>query len=298
MLRVGTFNVENLFARYRFKQNFDSVAEDGFSINNLAFNIYDEDSKKITAKAIRETDADVLALQEAENLGVLDRFNSRYLASMKYKYRILVDAFDPRNIDVALLSRYPIKKVVTYRHERNKANTASLFSRDCLEVDIEAEGKILTLYVNHFKSMIETRDETKDRRVEQVNRVAEIITGRWKEVEYVGNFIVLGDFNDYIDDNTSLTSLVNHDGLVNVSERIYETDRWTHYWAGGDKYHQLDFLLVSKSLAEQNLNPPQILRKGLPYRAERYGGDRFDAVGENHPKASDHCPIYIDLNLA
>ena len=63
-MRLATFNVENLFARYRFRRNFDPIDSDGFSINNLAFSINDETAKQITAKAIREVDADVLALQE------------------------------------------------------------------------------------------------------------------------------------------------------------------------------------------------------------------------------------------
>jgi len=44
----------------------------------LAYRIYDEESKKITAKAIREVKADVICLQEVESLPVLDRFNAYY----------------------------------------------------------------------------------------------------------------------------------------------------------------------------------------------------------------------------
>lgn len=297
MVRVATFNVENLFARYRFKQSFNPVSDDGFSINDLAFEIYDETEKQITAKAIREVKADILALQEVENLKVLDSFNSRYLASMKYKHRILIDAFDPRNIDVALMSRYPVSNINTYRHERNQKNTAGLFSRDCLEVDIDVEGKTLTVYVNHFKSMMEGREVTKSRRVEQVEKVADIIDERWKKSKYEGNFVVLGDFNDYLDKNTSLSALTSHKGLVHVSERIKEKDRWTHFWAGGNEYRQLDYLLLSKSLAASNTNSPEIMRKGLPFRAEKYEGERLDFVGHDNPKASDHCPIYMDLKL-
>ena len=106
MIRIATFNVENLFARYRFRRNFNPTAGDGFSINNLAFDIYDETAKQITGKAIKKTNADVIALQEVENLKVLDAFNSRYLGGENYKHRLLIDAFDPRNIDVALLSLF------------------------------------------------------------------------------------------------------------------------------------------------------------------------------------------------
>lgn len=298
MIRIATFNVENLFARYRFRQNIDPLSTDGFTINNLAFNINDETAKQITAKAIRAIAADIVVLQEVESLPVLDRFNSRYLGDMNYKHRILIDGFDPRKIDVAVLSRHPIERIKSYRNERNSSNTAFLFSRDCLVVEIHIDGKPLVLHVNHFKSMVGGRLETKPRREEQVKKVAEIIDQRWKSDNYEGNFAVLGDFNDYVDDDTSLSALIDHVGLVHVSNRIPENERWTHYWAGGNEYRQLDFILLSKSLADKNSNSPEILRKGLPYRADRYTEERFDFIGENHPKASDHCPIFMDLRLA
>ena len=297
MIRLATFNVENLFARYRFRQNINPLNMDSFTINQLAFDIYDETSKQLTAKAIRATNADIVALQEIESLPILDLFNSQYLGGMHYKHRILIDAFDPRKIDVAIISRFPIERIKSYRQERNRENTAFVFSRDCLEVEINVGEKPLVLYANHFKSMMGGRLSTKPRRQEQVERVAEIITQRWESANYEGNYIVLGDFNDYVDNDTSLGALIDHPGLVNVSNRIQEDERWTHYWAGGNEYRQLDFILLSKSLADNSTNSPAIMRQGLPWRAERYTGDRFDLVGENHPKASDHCPIYMDLEL-
>ena len=297
-VRLATFNCENLFARYKFKRNFDPRESDGFTINDLAFDIFEETEKQITGQAIQEVDADVIALQEVESLPVLDRFNSRYLAPMKYRYRFLVDSHDPRGIDVAVLSRCPILSVRSYRDERNAANTGWLFSRDCLEVQIDAEGKPLFLYVNHFKSMLGGRDQTKPKRVEQATQVAKIIDARWKQTGFEGNFVVLGDLNDYPDAKTSLGALLTHAGLKNVIERLPKSEQWTHYYAGESEYRQLDYLFLSKSLAAANTAAPGIMRKGLPYRAERYEGPRFNNVGENEPKASDHAPMYVDLDLA
>ena len=159
-IRIATFNCENLFARYKFREGRETLAPNGFTINDLAFDIYDETSKQLTAKAIKEVNADIICLQEIESLPVLERFNSRFLGGMKYKYRMLIDSHDPRYIDVAILSRYPFGRIKTYRHERNKNNTWWLFSRDCLETDVDIQGETLTVYVNHFKSMIGGRDGT------------------------------------------------------------------------------------------------------------------------------------------
>jgi len=296
-IRIATFNCENLFARYKFREGRETLAPNGFTINDLAFDIYDETSKQLTAKAIKEVNADIICLQEIESLPVLERFNSRFLGGMKYKYRMLIDSHDPRYIDVAILSRYPFGRIKTYRHERNKNNTWWLFSRDCLETDVDIQGETLTVYVNHFKSMIGGRDETKERRLEQTQKVAEIIDKRWKAKNYKGIFTVLGDFNDYIDSNTSLEPLIHHPGLVNTTDGLSDDEKWTHYWASGNEYRQLDFILLSKKLASINPSKLQVMRKGLPFRAEKYIGERFEGVGENHPKASDHVPIFIDLKL-
>jgi endonuclease/exonuclease/phosphatase family metal-dependent hydrolase len=296
-IRLATFNAENLFARYNFIKNVSPVSKDDFTINDLAFDIYDETDKQITAQAIREVNADIMALQEIESLPILDAFNSKYLGKMGYNYRILIDSFDPRKIDVAILSRFPIISLRSHRQERNASNSTWLFSRDCLVATIDIEGKELILYINHFKSMMEGRAQTHDRRKEQVNRVEAMIDERWKANGYQGNFVVLGDFNDYPEGDTALTSLIQHPGLENVVKRNDPKDQWTHFYSGKKEYNQLDFILLSKSLAQMNPNPPGIMRKGLPYRAKKYDGPRFPNVGEDAPKASDHAPVFIDIEL-
>jgi len=298
MVRIATFNAENLFARYRFRENFNPTAEGGFGINDTAFEVHDEADKRITAQAIRAVNADILCLQEVENLAVLERFNSRMLGGMGYDHRLVVDSHDPRMIDVAILSRHPIAYVNTHRHERNAANTTWLFSRDCLEVDIDVDGTPLSLYVNHLKSMMGGRAQTHARRREQAERVNEIVDHWWSGSGEKHNFIVLGDMNDYPQGDTALASLLANPLLVSVIDRLPAADHWTHFWAGGNEYHQLDYLLVSKALADRNKTArPKIMRKGLPHRATKYAGERFPEVGHDNPKASDHAPMAMDLKL-
>lgn len=302
--RIATFNVENLFARYRFKRNEHVNLENSFHINQLAFDIYKETEKRLTAKAIKEVDADMICLQEIENLPVLDRFNSRYLMqrdkTKRYIHRILIDGNDRRQIDVAVLTRknFPIIAVRSYRHLQRPHSPVKIFSRDCLEVDVKINGRILTLYINHFKSMVGGRDNTRDRRIEQVKKVAEIVLDRWKSNLDDANFVILGDFNDYVGTKTSLKGLLNNTKLKldNLVERLPPNDRWTHYWAGGDEYSQLDYILLPVAFNGRAGSPmPEIMRKGMAWRVERYDGERFEDVGENHPKASDHAPVIVDI---
>ncbi len=66
--------------------------------------------------------------------------------------------------------------------------------------------------------------------------------------------------------------------------------QWTHFYSGGHEYRQLDYILLPESLG--NLEPA-IMRRGLPYRAGDF--DQLPDVGEDNPKASDHCPVYVDI---
>lgn len=305
--RLATFNVENLFARYRFRQNLSPVGEDGFTVNDLAFNLVDETAKRITAKAIAATKADIVALQEVENLPVLDRFNSRFLASRKYRNRVLIDGNDPRAIDVGLLAKpgFDIVSIRTHRDTRRAGSPGvKLFSRDCLEATVAVPDdnggtRSITLFVNHFKSMMGGRQDTRARREEQAQGVLDIITDRYGP-NLDGDFAVIGDFNDFIDDppKHGLGALVDHPQLVNViAELRDEDDQWTHFFAREDSYTQLDYILLSRRLFEaagDDLDT-DIVRDGLPFRAERYDGDRFDDIGEDRPKASDHCPVVVSI---
>ena len=159
-----------------------------------------------------------------------------------------------------------------FRTNREKLDSEgrNLFSRDCLEVNVEKNGKTLHLYVNHFKSMREGRPQTRARRETQARCVAEILDKKHAKNNYLENFVVLGDFNDYLEPGHALGPLVDHPELVNVTNRLHPDHRWTHYWNSGNEYHQIDFMLVSRFLAEAKDNKdtnPEIVRTGCPYRA-------------------------------
>lgn len=236
-----------------------------------------------------------------------------YLGGRKaYSYVVAIDGNDPRLIDVAVLSRYPLVNIRTYQYLWVPAWKSFLFSRDCLEVDVQLPGPVtLTLYVNHLKSMMDRQDpchgrkRTQARREKQAATVKEIVTQRFGESAGQHPFIVLGDLNDYLETDvqgkTGIAPLAQWDQVVNIVDRLPGEERWTQFFKGNKKcdlppaYRQLDYLLLSKSLADANGNAPYIERRGMPKRADRYSGARFPGVGLNEPKASDHCPVVVEL---
>lgn len=304
-LRVATFNVENLFARWKFNQDIDPVTanERGWIVEEAAFEELGEDSKALTGQAIKEVKADVVAVQEVEGVDTLKKFRTKLLGGLSaYPYVAGIDGNDLRLIDVAVLSKRPITRVRSHQHLRDTNGSGrELFSRDCLEVDVEVDGATVTLLVNHFKSMINTREETREKRERQAGGVRKIIEDRFGPNSGSENFIVMGDLNDYLetdDQGTSgIKSLIEWDQVENVIARRDAEDRWTHYWNGGNDYKQLDYLLLSKSLAEASDGEPDIMRKGIPKRATTYTGERFDGVSDNKPKASDHCPVVMEVEV-
>lgn len=300
-VRLATFNVENLFARFKFKTNKDpeKAVKDGWTSEDTKFTLHDEEDKTITGALINEIDADVLCLQEVEGLDVLKRFRSEYLGGRSaYPYGVVIDGNDPRRIDVAVLSRRPILAARTWQHL--PAGSGYVFSRDCLELDLEMpNGSTLTVYNNHFKSMIGGRSATKPKRVRQTKAVREIVKGRFgtRAGQNGNRFVICGDFNDYRGTGSGITSLTGWDEVQDVVRRLPNDEEWTHYYNKGNEYRQLDYMLFSDSLARENPGvKPVIWRFGMPWRATRYTGARYEGVGQSSPKASDHCPVSFDLD--
>ncbi|HLP36367.1 endonuclease/exonuclease/phosphatase family protein [Lacibacter sp.] len=314
-ITIATFNCENLFRRYRFNKNLtkeqiEKRITDGFIIDKTVLTTVNETERKLTADAIKATKADIVCLQEVENLDTLKNFVSEYLSSSGYKYRILIDANDPRLIDVAIISKLPFDCIKTHQYLKN--GSTAVFSRDCLEVEFLIGGKPLTIFVNHFKSMFDKgnltpaqkRAKTAPRRELQAQTVLDIIKKKYKNNPEKENWIIVGDLNDYPDDKTSLKKLLNSKWMENIVQtRITDpAEQWTHYWDTtsiplDERYNQIDYIFLSKQLAAANPTAvPEIIRKGLITKAKKYTGPRFSDVTDKQG-ASDHCPVAVTIKL-
>lgn len=312
---VATFNCENLFRRFRFNENLskeqvEKKIQDGFIVDKAILSTVNQTERKLTADAIKATKADIVCLQEVENMDTLKNFVSQYLSSSGYKYRMLIDANDPRLIDVAIISKIPISYVKT--HQYLKSGSTTVFSRDCLEAEFLIGDKPLTLFVNHFKSMFDKgnltpaqkRAKTAARRELQAQAVLDIIKQKYKNKPAKSNWIVLGDLNDYPDDKTSLNKLSGSNWMENIVQtRIADVaEQWTHYWDTttvpvDERYKQIDYIFLSKQLATTNPTAvPFIVRKGLITKATKYTGARFTGVTDKQG-ASDHCPVAVTIQL-
>ena len=299
-----------------------------------SFKLYNKGPwRDLTASAIRREDQDdnvdyampdILCMQEVDSMDALRLFNEENLDNY-YPYAILLDSHDPRRIDVAVLSRYKIKSLITNMYEPYEgANSHQkyLFSRDCLEINFEITNtKSLTVFLNHLKSKFvdprtpknkvpEEVEKSNNLRLQQSRKVAELVTDRFRGSNFnKENFVVVGDFND-TPDSSFLKPLVQDLGMHDVISRLDPRDRWTHWWESKNIASQMDYILLSPKLADNSPAKPYIERRGisnkrkkfsyLNFRAEEnkipFNFNRFNDVSDEF-EASDHCPVFFELKL-
>src|SRR5690606_34245918 len=134
---------------------------------------------------------DVLGLTEVENRYILEVWAHYYMPECGYK-RFVIHEQEPnepviddvRGIKVALMSKYPLAaQPVTY--------TVYKGGRFILEVSIRAHGKLITFFVNHWKSRLGGGEE---KRILAAETLKERLR-QLNEYDPMIDLIVLGDFN-------------------------------------------------------------------------------------------------------
>lgn len=326
-LRLTSFNCENLMMRFAFRdvhipdlrQKLTEVSDPKAAERvDQAFNVLSEDDRTLTAQTLAASTADICLLQEVENLVTLTAFHNRYLRRWSragYEHRILAEGNDTRGIDVAALSRIRPVEIVSHADLTLGDLGLSLlpgqsphdpaFRRDCLRLDFEIERQTLSIFVCHFKSMHGGRWETRPIREQEALAVRRLIERKFEDPA-TANWLVCGDLNDFLeqdgipDHGHGLSPLLQNgfarDALMMSGREAL--DRWTHHYTGDDTYSALDHFFLSPALAEKNARPEmKITRCGMPGRAERYAGFRLPGIGWSFPKASDHCPLSLELTV-
>lgn len=387
-IRLGTFNCENLFFRYRllndvpkpfqkksekpqviefsklassFKKISDLLSKPGGtdiftdrkSFEKFISSLDDKELKSIlvflrdgsfvnrlkgsvenieplshtqrehTAQVIYKNKPDVVGVVEVESLPVLKEFYYKYISKHhKLAYQLLIDGNDERGIDVGALSTkdFPINSIRTHQFDYVPSPPMQrVFSRDCLEIDIGLPNdKTLTIFMNHFKSQIGGGSEKRKKQAQRINELVKQRFGsQWKNRD----FVVMGDLN-CVPTAPELEPLTKDLQMANPFENLDESERWSHLYIYRDKktdklqkaeVSQLDYILLSPSIASNNKNAkPIVERGGLVYYAdvtEKLAkkdpkaasvydtAKRFKGVDKYGSEASDHCGVFLDLKI-
>lgn len=285
-IKIATYNMENMFDAYD-----DPYTNDIDIHNKGALLTKPVDEVQALARNIRALNADVIGLQEVENRGWLERFNKEYLSGMGYKAVELIEGNDNRGIDVAILSRFPLGPVVSYRHITLPDSTASRqrrFSRDLLEVHVRPDGApAFTVFVAHLKSRSGGKTATLQRLAE-ARAIRQIWDAKLKSTPKA-NFVFLADMNDNAQSATFRILQGRGATIVKAAPAVApdKTDYTEISKYAAEKYPPIrfDYILASPTMSER-MKSCGVLRPAPNTK-----------LYQDLRKASDHFPVWAVFDL-
>jgi exonuclease III len=323
MIRVGTFNLNNLFSRYNFQAEIDTIPSGDLGGITLTFESTElkvrtfmgrlvkgknpSDTIEIARRIADVMNADVLAVQEVEHIEILKQFNREYLRNL-YPHIALIEGNDQRLIDVGIMSKLPIGIIVSHQTATHpEKSNERVFSRDLLQVEIlnDHGEKLFTFYNTHLKSQfvpygtdpIQGTIDANNRRRRQAETISKIISRMERPNS---KYMLAGDMNDSLDSqHLSPMFTVDNRMLINALEQPLETrpskpelpdqgpgpqtTAWTH------RFNPPGPELPEYHLFDQIWVSPSLagrLTNPTIDRRTKHGGD-----------GSDHDPAWVDIDL-
>ena len=193
---VATYNVQNLFDAVNNGTEYEEYIPGKHGWNRRMSQI----KLDHTVEVICDINADIIALQEVENEAVFNALRQKLdRVGCGYRYGVITHKRGAP-IQVALLSRFPIRK----SSELQVSYAPRV--RNILEAEVMVDGRSLTLFVNHWKS--KGRKGYESKRIAYARTLAKRIARMPKGKEY----IILGDLN------------TNYDAHLTLPERLNDTN--------------------------------------------------------------------------
>ena len=269
-ISVMTWNVENLF-----DTNPPHPSDPPMPLPEE----YALDLGKVAATITAAGAPDVVALQEVENIEVLQAIAAQgELAPYAYQ-PVLEEGTDQRGIDVGYLVRSDRVEVVEVRQY---AENQGVFSRPplLLRVRPKAGGADLYLINNHFTSMSGGVEESEPRRVLQAQGNLSIVE-ELREADPNAAVAVLGDLNAFY--QSAPIDVLRSGGLTHALEKVAPEQRYTYIHEGESQV--LDHVLVTDALW-QRIARVEILHINSDFPPP--------LPGETSPSGkSDHDPVVV-----
>ena len=270
-----------------------------------------------TGRVIRDVDADILAVVEAENRVVLktfghyvvDRVNSELPSEQRkkpYTKVMLIDGNDDRGIDVGLMTKegFDIEDMRSHVHDLDDTREP-IYSRDCPEYAVTTPtGESVWVLPNHFKSKFGGNDpDSIAKRKAQATRTAEIYQ-RLRDTGH-DSVVVLGDFND-TPDSVPLQPLLNGSDLRDVSEHPNfvvgefnvppsNENRGIGTFGLGNDNEKIDYILLSPALFGR-VTSAGLFRKGAWPGSRPQRWEVYEQLTEEVHAASDHHAIWVKID--
>jgi endonuclease/exonuclease/phosphatase family metal-dependent hydrolase len=261
-----------------------------------------------TGRVIRDVNADVLAVMEAEDRIALSGFASQVLGlvgkepgaqKIVYGNIMLIDGNDDRGIDVGLMTKadFAIHDMRSHISARDSKGNL-LFARDCPEFLVKTpSGARLWVLPNHLSSKFGgDSPEKQRRRREQAKGVADLYRALIAAGE--SNVVVLGDLND-TPDSEPLAPLLQDTDLKDIDTHpAFDTgvfpQKGTH--GLGNDNAKIDYLLLSPTLF-QKVTGGGLFRKGAWPGVSPKRWPVYPELTKPLHAASDHHLIFADIAI-
>ena len=288
-LRIATFNAEFLFDGQEGEGQASFAWKDDPALARV--------HRDSVARVVRALGADVLMLQEVENLETLEMLASETLADLGYTAYLVPGRDTFTGQDVGLLSRLPVdevgrtdERVLVGTTRQEYGVSKNMWAR------LDLGGVPTTLIGVHFLARPDDieRKPKREAQAEVIRRLVAAETAAGRAVA------VLGDFNDFdadVPDRTGSVPITDvvatirragpgpEDDLRNVAADVAQADRYTSFYDRNDN-DEID--AGELSALDHVLLSPQL------YRSLR----AVDFVHLHDPReVSDHFPVVATLEL-
>ena len=229
-----------------------------------------ENARRAAVSLIAKERPDVLAVQEMGNATVFAQFRDDLRAAgVDYPYAELLER-ERREINLAVLSRFPIVSVQHHTNEwysigESKVPVARGFLDVSIQVNLKYRFRLLTA---HLKSKVYNPLGQTEMRRNEARLLNKVIRGILEKDPDI-NLLVAGDFND--DYNSApLREVGGKRGGPMTDLRPADSvgDVWTYFYGAVDGYSRFDYLFVNKGmLAEVARKQTRVVRDPLMYEA-------------------------------
>ncbi len=244
---------------------------------------------RVVSDAIKQVNGgqgpDIIALQEVENISILERLRNDYLTGLGYQPALLLEGKDKRGIDVAFLSKLPVTEAklhpITFPESLKKRAGDT---RPILEASFKLpNGETLAGFSVHFPAPYHPT-EMREVAYTTLNKIVAALPKNQA-------VFAAGDFNTTLEEDTDKSMLKRWVRPTwQVAHDLCEACPGTSYYPPKDDWSFLDMVLWRETAGWKitgsflaNQTPEQVLPNGTPKRFQLP-----EASG-----VSDHWPLVM-----
>ena len=232
-----------------------------------------------------ETGPDILALQEVENINILNQL-FKLLEPYGYIDLELLESKDYRGIDTAIISKFEIINS-TLHYIKFSGEFENKDTRPILDSTILINDKKIKVYNVHFPAGY----HDVSMRIDSLNKLKTLLQTHTMPT------VALGDFNVNTEEDSELLIYKDQEDLWDVAHSIGCADcKGTYYYSYGKSWSFLDTIFVSK---QRNISydTDSIKLHITEHNAYKDSGKpiRFNAKAKTG--VSDHLPMVARIKI-